>query len=257
LFIYEHLVILNFGGSLHLQIEKGKQISELDFMPINKSIVSRDQKNIQRTTYGYTDDGSSRIRYAKTISNTEITNLEDTVNSKTFNSDGTIKSTYKSISIKENGNVVEQKFFNNGELNTVNIYKFNSDGDMAEKSIYHPDGSLKYRDVIEYTGNSQVSYNYNHIGELIGKKETVQDSMGNVLSSKSYYGDGGIIGSRNFIYNDQNLMIEKTTNYSHSKQKTKTYKYQFDDNENWIVKTHFVNSIPQNIEERTITYYTN
>jgi len=117
--------------------------------------------------------------------------------------------------------------------------------------------SFSTRDVIEYTGNSQVSYNYNHIGELIGKKETVQDSMGNVLSSKSYYGDGGIIGSRNFIYNDQNLMIEKTTNYSHSKQKTKTYKYQFDDNENWIVKTHFVNSIPQNIEERTITYYTN
>jgi len=177
-------------------------------------------------------------------------------------SDGSLisKSNYK---YDDKGNQIEEnKYDSDGSLNSKSIYKYDTKGHKIENKYYDANGKLNGWIVLckyDEKGNQiEISLN-NQDGSLFSKNIFEYDNKGNKLERNDYNSDNQLEMKINYKYDNMGNEIESIQNYTlinepHSPDKS-TYKYVFDDKNNWISMTEFINEVPQHIIERDIKYF--
>jgi hypothetical protein len=145
----------------------------------------------------------------------------------------TYKYDYKGNMIEENEYTASEKWW------SKNTYKYDNEGNIIESGSYYKSDSILYQITI---------YQYDNEGNLIEENE--YDSTGTYVypyRQKTYkYDDAGNVIEKRYYGFDNNLQPDWIV---------AKYAYEFDEKNNWIRKTEFVNEIPKYIIEREIEYY--
>mgnify|MGYP007068279432 CR=1 FL=1 len=132
----------------------------------------------------------------------------------------------------EKGNRIEENEHDCVEnMDFSQFWKYNELGKLFEYE-YLKDNNLKHKSI----------YNYN---EKEHKYEVTK------------YDENGIFVNTTFYEYDtsRNIIVKNIKTLGQEKLKKHTYLYDFDDKENWIKKTEFLDNFPIKITIRTITYY--
>ncbi|WP_157730166.1 hypothetical protein [Tenacibaculum jejuense] len=137
----------------------------------------------------------------------------------------------------DNGNKIKDEIYNSGnQVILERDFKYDQKGnkiESIEKYKYNPEGVVKKK-TFEYNDNNENS------------KTTTYDPFGKKI--KNFY---------TFVYDKDGNKIEENIHNSNGKLTSKwIYKYEFDNQGNWIKKTEFDQGLfPKNIIERTYKYY--
>lgn len=93
--------------------------------------------------------------------------------------------------------------------------------------------------------------------DLLNKKHGRYDEKGNEIESNEYYSDGSPRHTYTHKYDDKGKKIESKYNSSDDRYRDYrySYKYEFDEMENWIKRIEFDGEVPISILEREYEYY--
>ena len=197
-----------------------------------------------------------------------------------YDKDGglTSKSKYK---YDEDSNLTEYSSYNkDGELTSKSKYKYDEDGNLTESNRYDKDGKLNSKSNYKYddVGNWTESYSsYDKDGKLICNKKLKYDEYGNIIESGSYDKDGKPNSNINnynktYKYDEYENITEMegvffmtccNPTIKFSEKYKSSFKYEFDQKNNWIVRKYYgLNTDPLlkekkhlMIVEREIEYY--
>jgi len=258
---------------------KVKMISELSYKAIEK-FGSPVKANLD-TKWNYIfDKKGNEIEKNKFNISEEL--VEKTVTNYDKNDNLTDKIEYNANSDLErkyyykhdvNGNIIEVNEYNgNNKLSLKNIYKHDEEGNEIEHSIYWSDGNLRIKWTSKYDKKSNKIESLEHGGSV--RNTYVYDNNRNLVERNLYdvynliENDGTIsYGGENlrykwiFKYNKMGHLIEETIyNNNDIIDFMRIFKYEFDEKENWIVKTQFEGFEEGKIKateiiERKIEYY--
>jgi len=192
-----------------------------------------------KTSYGYKYDEFSNIfeRFIKS-------------------NDGSSKDTYK---YDEHMRVKEHKSYdgqNNFRLHYS--YSYNNNGDVIEENFYDSEGGLKHKIINEYDQNNNL-LRIIKIDSLENKmvKEAIEyNDLGNKIFHKYFSDNGELIKLLSFQYNDVGQNVgQKEYGFTSDSTIKKSYKYEYDNQGNWIRRLVYQNDKIQSIQERKIKYY--
>lgn len=200
-----------------------------------------------------------------------------------FNSDGSLNG--KSITIYDSLNIkIESKFFNSkGELTNQNSFRYDMNGNLTNLITYNPDGSISFQKKFSYDdfgnniedivfretyGKSKYEYKYDTLGNVI---ESIWfDSKGELVSKTilEYDSNGNIISRKNFYFSlelNEKIIYEFDSYGNRIKEEVfspkgklrlfKSYDYEYDEFNNWVIEKEYIKDKLRNIIERRITYY--
>lgn len=187
--------------------------------------------------------------------------------------------TYK---YNENNQLIEECKYNTDDiLNYQTMYEYDSKDNLLEKNIYllNSDYNRMTKEVYIYDDkNNVIEENIHNIGRFSRKLTYKYDKEGNRIEYTEYegwrhsfsfeYDDmpyyNQKIRKNEYKYDKQGSIIEKAsyTFYSLNDKVIKTvdepkrlYKYEYDNQNNWIKKISFYEGTAKSITERKIEYY--
>ena len=204
-----------------------------------------------------------------------------------YDSDGSLeaKSTYK---YDENGNrIVINSYEPDGSLYSKKTFKYDNKGVRIESNRYNKDGSLKEKTTYKYDkkGNKIESNTYKSDGSMYEKKTYKYDDKGNKIETNKYSANGDLNYRWKYKYDEKGNKIESkmyrskmfgstmnlidTDKYDEKGNKVETkkydpygnlkirltYKYEYDEQLNWVKRIEFENKTPAYILERDFEYY--
>lgn len=268
-------------------LEKGlngevKMISELNYKAIEK-FGSPVKENLDtKWTYTFDEKGNeieqnkfnkSEELVKKTASNYDKNgNLIDKIEYKA-NGDLKRKYTYKH---DVNENIIEVNEYNaNNKLSLKDIYNYDEEGNEIEHYVYWSNGDLRIKWTSKYDeiGNKIESLEHSGSGTINERNAYMYDNNRNLVERNLYdaynviengsvsYGGEILEYKWIFKYNTMGHLIEETIyNSNDILQFMRIFKYEFDEKENWIVKTEFKGSEEGKIKateiiERELEYY--
>jgi hypothetical protein len=193
------------------------------------------------------------------------------------------------IKFNENGNILELKdcmlfeenFNNSLRLQTSSITKYLYDGlSLKEKNEYDKNGGLfqKWKYTTDTKGNILKEISYNKLGVENYRYVNKYDKLNNLIESIRYYPNSTKQDKFQYGSNVNDKSEELTNGSDEILSKIKhddgtfhiykkglliqfnntvndyTYKYSFDDNNNWIKRIEFENDKPIKITKREIEY---
>jgi YD repeat-containing protein len=213
----------------------------------NDNLIEENEYNLDgsldsKNTYKYDDKG----------------NL---VEKNEYDADGNLddKDTYK-YKYDDKGNLIE-KIHDNTDVGKY-TYKYDYKGNIIEENQYYSDGNLYLKSIYNDKGNmieEDCYFSYNTY---------TRDNKGNEIKN-----DSGITYKATYKYNDKGNMIEMNkyypyggcwgTKYDNKGNGTSgsfsnweyTYKYEYDEQGNWIKMITYTDGYPDEVTERTINYY--
>jgi hypothetical protein len=136
--------------------------------------------------------------------------------------------------------------------------RYDDDGNETEFNHYDKDGVLEWKQKYIYDddGNNTEMNTYDKDGELISKYKLKDDDDGNETEFNHYDKDGELETSEKYKYDDEGFLTESFTyDKDGNLEMMYKHKYEFDEKNNWIVKTLYEYDKPTNITEREIEYY--
>jgi len=174
--------------------------------------------------------------------------------------------------------VKETKYTATENIDRVYVYSYNSDNQLDTQTAYTALGNVEYTDKFTYPSPTlSVQKSAGADGNLLYKWEYEYDANKNMIK-KTWFAFGNIVFNT-FIYNDKKQLIDQTeineygaitrwqyeydahgnatsesTTYPDGTQNICIFKYEYDKQNNWIVKQIFGNDIPLYRIERTIEY---
>lgn len=186
----------------------------------------------------------------------------------------------------DNGKLIETRDFNSkDEFTGKTIYSIDDEENLIETSDFN--SKNEFMGKIIYTrnakGNTIETNSYNSMGSLNSKLKFEHDKKGRILES-IYYGSDGKLRDKTYIkYNAKGKVAEvklitedsifiKNFKYENKEKDDMTsmiqyegyltmsktiYRYEYDENGNWIQKISIEDEKPKLIEEREIKYYIN
>ncbi|MDR1348669.1 MAG: hypothetical protein LBJ63_09670 [Prevotellaceae bacterium] len=119
-----------------------------------------------------------------------------------------------------------------GEINYHSLTKYDDNGNKIEYNHYNSDGSFSHKFTWKYDSKGKKIERYSSEDDILSLKETfTYDDKGNVAVHNLYNSDGII--------------------------RTDTYKYRYDNNDNWIERIKYESkaNTASTITERIIEYY--
>lgn len=154
------------------------------------------------------------------------------------------------------GNIIEEKQNDSSGITiSMNTFKYDGKENMIEHNCFFLKKSklrllfkkkFKYDDRGKLTemklNNLKISYKYDEKGYKT--EEKIDITLGRSDQKTNYKYD-----------NYGNVIEERTTYPKYKYTSTVTYKYEFDDNNNWIKRIVYLDKKPISITERTIEYY--
>ena len=175
--------------------------------------------------------------------------------------------------------VRETKYTASNNIDRVFVYSYNKDNQLDTQTSYNALGMTEYVDKFSYPSPTlSVQESFDADGNLLYKWEYEYDANKN-MTKKTWHAFGNVVFNT-FIYNDKNQLTEQTEitehgattrwqyeydengnviseicTYPDGVQIATTFKYEYDKQNNWIVKQIFGNDIPLYQVERTIEYY--
>ncbi|MFC2152197.1 hypothetical protein ACFLSE_06675 [Bacteroidota bacterium] len=192
----------------------------------------------------------------------------------------------------DNGNlIIEKSAGSDGDIYIFRSYKYNKEGEKIVDNAHRKDSSISMSTIYDgYDEKRGVSTyrKYKNVNTYLTKHEYKSNEKGTFKYEVEYDPDGNITrvtvsqcddydnrtGIQTF-YNNESCNISIDENYVVSfmylddaydfvtetvdDYKTKVlrenYKYEYDEKNNWIKKTRFIKTTPQEITERQIEYY--
>ena len=177
------------------------------------------------------------------------------------------KSSKKHYTYDKRGNITEfSSYTSSDSLINKETYTYNYLDLITEKNRFDSQKKLIYKLVFKYDkkGNKTESLRYLTNAKFLFEKFEYKYNQKNQKTEEFCYNTSKKLAYKKvFKYNQKGLIkkIEKHQNineYNTSELKlieTKTYKYYFDKQENWIKKIVFLNEEPTFIFEREIEYF--
>ena len=207
------------------------QISEFSESDSNNNIFKKIKYkyNNQGRLYTMTWSGQDYIYETKTIF--KYDKLGNLIEEFEKGKDDTFKDVYKYDS---NCYLIEESSFINNKLVYSSHFKYNAKGYKIE-NIYLESPSH----------NSKTTYTYNETGVLIEENFIRLDTNITANTIYSYYKK----------YDNRGNEIFEMHKTRKNDYKEKTYKYEFDSNNNWVEKIIFIDEIPDIIIDRKFEYY--
>lgn len=182
-------------------------------------------------------------------------------------------------------NLIIEEYWTNENLDSKKIFIYDESNNEIEETEYDKEGDLKNKTIYEYNKNEDVTFKnavgYDASGKVDYNWNRRYDIAGNEI--QSYYRSGIINSLTEMTYNDRNELIEERELYSsnepiwvkkfdydglgnliretkidYSSQNyvyDKSYKYEFDEEKNWIKKVEYSKVHPVQIVLREIKYY--
>jgi len=118
-----------------------------------------------------------------------------------------------------------------GEILSVRSFSYDRQGNKNEASEDIELETLSYySSVFDTKGNEIESYEHDSEGNIVTRSISAYDNNDQVIERVSYRADGSVI-------------------------RHNSYEYQYDQKQNWIIKTEYQDSIPLSISIREIEYY--
>jgi len=186
-----------------------------------------------------------------------------------YNPDGSLSSIWN-YKYDDNGNQIEVKHYSSdGSLYIKWTYKYDDKGNQIEANQYYTRKGIrvKVECTYKYTGKgNKIKWcNVYHENDLFCKTMEKYNDKGNIVEEKSYYSAGYLSSKDTWKYDDKGNLIEKNRRYrsDDSNKSTDewvydtklTYKYEYDNQGNWVKKIGYRDTIPSYIIEREIEYY--
>jgi len=173
-----------------------------------------------------------------------------------------------------NENLNSKKIFVYDESNNeIEMTEYNKEGDLKNKTIYvyNKNEDVTFKNAVGYDASGKVDYIWNRRYDVAGN-EIQNDYRGgsyNSLTEKTYNDRNELIEERDlyssnepmwvkkFVYDELgNLIRETKVDYSSQNDDyEKSYKYEFDEEKNWIKKVEYSKVHPVQIVLREIKYY--
>lgn len=205
----------------------------------------------------YKSEGSLSSMYSY-----KYNDKENIIELNIYNSDGSldIKHSYK---YDNKGNNTEEQHTKNGR-SWLDTYKYDSKGNIIENKSYNVDGGLIMTRICKYdeNGNKIKDSELCIFDKKLSNNYTYKyDKYGNEIEKITYDSDSTLISRWTYKYDNNRNIIEESgfliDEYepSGSLSRTLIYKYEFDQQGNWIKKIEFENNIPTCIFERKYEYY--
>src|SRR5690606_18506269 len=154
------------------------------------------------------------------------------------------------------GSEIEGNRYNSeGVLMSENKYEYVYDekGNKTEKLFYDKNGVFKSKDVYSYDENGNLIESLENFekGKFNIKDTYKYDDKGNKIEWVSYK-EGGVF---DFKYNNDydpygNIIKSNLSEYDNIQKTIFSFKYIFDEKNNWIRRTQYTNGFPKKITER-------
>jgi hypothetical protein len=222
----------------------------------SKYIYEYDERG--RLTEQSSFSANGNLEFKSTFKNDDKGNIIErigTPSSPQFTSDGF----RRTFVFDKNGNMIESCDYNSsGNLNSKAVNKFDNIGNLIEAREYNGDGSLWYINTFKYDsiGNVVEEINYDS-KDSIQNRTTKKYNTNGIIAEKIIYRrsaeDNKIYQKDRWIFDSKGNEIEiyKVENGGVSKY---SFKYEYDDNNNWVKKIEFINAYP--IEKDVPRYIT-
>lgn len=233
----------------------GKVIEHKILVLIDSAIVNKDISTISKDIY-----------------NSSVANVYDEkgnhIESNYYNDNGSLSSKQKYKYDKQNNNIEWAEYYSDGSLKRKEKYSYDGNGNLISYLNYRFDGSL----LIGYTFNYDERGNIIHDSSLIAvlgdqhnyiyddSNRLIEESSFNSRTTYSFDGNGNVVEESQYIGTllrlddkyeyDSHGNITGYTRYAANgdivKEKSVTWKYEYDKNGNWI------KLIPEGGKKRTI-----
>ncbi len=228
--------------------------------------------------------------------------LEDCIYKSIFDDKGNnIKLTYYDIegnileerlfTYNEKNNIISEINYSNNKINTVEIYEYDSCGNLSKRTYYREYRNPISKYIYEYKNQIVLEhcylndkydyfwfYKYDTKGNQIESKITAEketilydntcvkkgdcfykrtykyDDYGNVIEMTDYNTDNSICYQVFCKYNELGDVI-KTKTVKNQEEELILFEYEFDSRNNWTKLIAYENNIPITITERTFEYF--
>jgi hypothetical protein len=221
--------------------------------------------SIHLERYHVYDDNETIIEYGQYDGEGniyEVTKIQKDQNGKPlkgtiYDSKGNLKKYYTTV-IDKNGNVTEFKNYNSeNELVYLQKSEFDTNGNVTSRTGNNPKSDKVYKTELEYNSKNEIvkKIKYNSDGTIKDTRTYKYDINGNEIESELFRSNGDYT---KFIskYDDfNNLTVQNWYDKEGNQNHQTSFKYTYDNHENWITKKRFSNSELGFIWERKIEYY--
>ena len=152
---------------------------------------------------------------------------------------------------------IEETRYTPEALISRTVYAYNDNDKLVSEETFGTDGKLEYSEKFGYDANnnmiSQVTY---QPAENSRSEEIYTYDKNNNMLSMTFSKSGVVVNKVQYAYDvNNNLIASKGMDGTGKVRDSRTYKYEYDANNNWTKKIVTVNGQPQFIEQKTITYY--
>lgn len=159
----------------------------------------------------------------------------------------------------EAGNLVEVTDYNADDGFAARfMYRYDDRGNMAQEIDYYSDTSTRNKKTTtkyDLDGAPKEINHFNHNGRLVNQIKV--DNMGLHFTEVSYNDDESLKSVHARKYDDKaNLILEDRFFTKDSVRIKYAYKMDYDKQGNWVKNTTSKNSVPIQVTERKIEYYT-
>ncbi len=156
------------------------------------------------------------------------------------------------------GYIVEETLYKNGTLGERYTYQYDDKGNQIKRSWYNSDGSLEDKTTYLYDdrGNKVKRDCYNSDGSLRIKWTYQYNDRNKLIKLAKYNADGSLRFKNIYQYDDRGNKFRQDCYKSDGSLRYKnTWKYQYDNQGNWVRKIEYQDGNPEFILEQEIEYY--
>lgn len=169
--------------------------------------------------------------------------------------DSNSKENFKRISYNENGNILEEKFFWQGELSHTKNYLYDSSNNLVEKNSIRGnefyDYTLKY--IYDSSGKNIIIYHQNTDGRITGHQVIEYDINGKETKHTYFDFDDSVNVIETFTYNGNGLLAIKITSTLRFRIMEIIEQYVYD-SDNLLTEIN-IERIPELVSRRDAEYW--
>jgi hypothetical protein len=236
-----YLEVEKFGG-ITREKDRSEKYLEKDFYSIfNK-------RGYKTQEYKYDSDGSLYSQFKYKYNNSgNIKIIRGTASLLSFLAPTDY---YYFFEYDLNENMILESHYQSSDLNLVYSYAYKYDENNNQIEVNHNKSNESLVSKLEYEYNDENNKTKeNHFdsdGNLESKTIYKYDDEGDLIEWHRYKPDGSIASQGAFKYDDFGNIVEGGGF---------TYKYEYDQEENWILKIEFSDNVKGHIIEREIEYF--
>lgn len=191
--------------------------------------------NDETTTYTY--DNNNRLMSVES-EDTDLSFKYEEKGSKYVGTSNTYKddddSYYMIVKYNRDNQLVLQETYENGRIETSTKYSYHPNGEISQyistynkgdyfvetfneqgqiilAESYDADGTLNYKEDLEYDGNRLIGAKYYSEDSSLSQSEVLDEKKGNTVKTILYDEDNEISGYSEYIYDENDHLIEKKT----------------------------------------------